>query len=163
MLATNTPDVLTDAVADLGAHAVVTPDDSAEGGPYDVLLELNAAPDPNAPDRVQIMTMHKSKGLEFDNVILPCLSTKPRAGNSPLLRWSEMEDLVIGTIRETGADRDAVYDYLGLHERRKADHEVGRLLYVAATRAKKRLHLFGEKDEKGSAYEQVRQLHLAQD
>lgn len=116
----------------------------------EALQKLNAAPDPNAPDHVQVMTMHKSKGLEFDNVILPCLSTKPRAGNSPLLRWSEMEDLVIGTIRETGSDRDAVYDYLGVHERRKADHESGRLLYVAATRAKKRLHLFGERDEKGS-------------
>ncbi len=116
----------------------------------DELLRLCAAPDPNAPKTIQVMTMHKSKGLEFDYVLLPGLSNKPRTGSSPLLRWAEFDDLVIGSIRETGADRDPVYDYLGVHERRKQDHEAGRLLYVAATRAKKRLHLFGNEAVSGS-------------
>jgi ATP-dependent exoDNAse (exonuclease V) beta subunit len=96
------------------------------------------------------MTMHKSKGLEFDNVILPGLSNKPRSGSSALLRWSEPDDLIIGCIGETGAGRDAVYDYLGVLERRKQNHEAGRLLYVAATRAKSRLHLFGSVPQTGS-------------
>ncbi len=116
----------------------------------DALKKLYAAPNPLAGDRVQIMTVHKSKGLEFDNVLLPGLSNKPRTGSTALLRWSEREDLIVGCIRETGADRDAVYDYLGVHERRKEDHEAGRLLYVAATRAKQRLHLFGSQPLTGS-------------
>ncbi len=33
-----------DALADLGAHRVVTPDDQADHGPYDVVLELVGAP-----------------------------------------------------------------------------------------------------------------------
>jgi ATP-dependent exoDNAse (exonuclease V) beta subunit len=116
----------------------------------DELGRLCAAPDPNAPKTIQVMTMHKSKGLEFDNVILPGLSNKPRTGSTPLLRWAEFEDLVVGCIRETGADRDPVYDYLGVHDRLRQHHEAGRLLYVAATRAKKRLHLFGNQASSGS-------------
>jgi len=114
------------------------------------LSKLCAAPDPEAGDRIQVMTIHKSKGLEFDHVILPGLSNKPRVGSISLLRWSERESLIVGCIGETGADRDRVYDYLGAHERRKQDHEAGRLLYVAATRAKKRLYLFGDQPETGS-------------
>ncbi len=116
----------------------------------DALDKLCAAPDPNAPNRIQVMTMHNAKGLEFDNVILPGLSNRPRSGSTHLLRWSELDDLVVGCIRETGADRDPVYDYLGILDRRKQDHEAGRLLYVAATRAKKRLFLFGHQAQSGS-------------
>jgi len=116
----------------------------------EALKKLFAAPNPLAGDQVQIMTVHKSKGLEFDNVILPGLSNKPRSGSTALLRWSERDDLIIGCIRETGADPDPVYDYLGVHERRKQEHETGRLLYVAATRAKQRLYLFGGQPQTGS-------------
>jgi ATP-dependent exoDNAse (exonuclease V) beta subunit len=116
----------------------------------EALGRLNAAPDPLAPDRVQIMTMHKAKGLEFDNVILPGLANKARSGDGALLRWAELEDLVVGCVRETGGDHDRVYQYLGALERDKEYHEAGRLLYVAATRAKKRLHLVGGEAVKGS-------------
>jgi ATP-dependent exoDNAse (exonuclease V) beta subunit len=116
----------------------------------EALAKLTAAADPAAPDRIQLMTMHKSKGLEFDTVILPGLSNRPRTGNSALLRWEESDGLVVGCIRETGANRDPVYDYLGAVEREKANQEAGRLLYVAATRAKRRLHLFGGEAVAGS-------------
>lgn len=116
----------------------------------DALDKLCSVPDPNATGSVQIMTMHKSKGLEFDNVILPGLGNRPRAGNAALLRWQEHGGLVVGSIGETGAGPDPVYGYLGKLESRKADHEAGRLLYVAATRAKKRLHLVGGEPAAGS-------------
>jgi len=116
----------------------------------EALARLNALPDSSASGRIQIMTMHKAKGLEFDHVILPGLSNTPRRGGSALLRWCEMDDLVAGCIRETGASRDPVYDYLGVLERRKESHEAGRLLYVAATRAKKRLYLLGSEQKADS-------------
>jgi ATP-dependent exoDNAse (exonuclease V) beta subunit len=116
----------------------------------DALQRLNAAIDPLAPERVQIMTMHKAKGLQFENVILPGLGSRGRNGDTSLLRWAELEDLVIGCVRETGGDHDRVYEYLGSLERSKEHHETGRLLYVAATRAEKRLHLVGGKAVKGS-------------
>ncbi len=116
----------------------------------EALGRLNAAPDPLAPDRVQIMTMHKAKGLEFDNVILPGLANRPRGADGGLLRWAELDDLVVGCVRETGGDHDRVYQYLSTLERDREFHEAGRLLYVAATRAKKRLHLVGGEAANGS-------------
>ena len=44
--------------------------------------KLYAAPDAKAPDTLQLMTIHKSKGLEFDTVILPGLDRKTGGGAS---------------------------------------------------------------------------------
>ncbi|MGH9612712.1 MAG: UvrD-helicase domain-containing protein, partial [Bryobacteraceae bacterium] len=52
--------------------------------------ELFAKPDPNAPDRLQILTIHKAKGLEWDRVILPGLDAGTRPSDPPLLRWQEV-------------------------------------------------------------------------
>ena len=111
--------------------------------------KLYAGPDTGAPDTLQIMTVHKAKGLEFDHVILPGLDR--RAGNDEkrLLAWLERpsdepgeSELMIAPINETGSDNDgAIANYLNRVEQDKAAHESQRLLYVAATRAKKQLHL----------------------
>ncbi|MCA2964662.1 MAG: UvrD-helicase domain-containing protein [Acidobacteriota bacterium] len=107
------------------------------------LARLFARPDPLADGRIQILSMHKAKGLEFDVVILPELH-RPAGNDQPsLLRWRMAEDeLLLGCIRETGAERDPVYDYLSEYERTRSGHEMARLLYVACTRAKRRLFLF---------------------
>jgi len=110
--------------------------------------QLFAQPDVQAPDTLQLMTIHKAKGLEFDTVILPGLGRRPRNDSSPLLRWMQTTEqsasnLLLAPIRATGADHDALYHYIGACEAKKARNENGRLLYVAATRAKKHLHLLG--------------------
>jgi ATP-dependent exoDNAse (exonuclease V) beta subunit len=51
--------------------------------------------------------------------------------------------LLIAPIHETGAEENLAYDYLKALERESEDTEAGRLLYVAATRAKQRIHLLG--------------------
>ena len=95
------------------------------------------------------MTIHKAKGLEFDTVILPGLGYQPRGNDPRLLVWLERPrmhrgaDLLLAPIRERSQDDDPIYRYLELLDGRKAEHEDGRLLYVAATRAKARLHLIG--------------------
>ena len=115
----------------------------------EALEKLFAPPDPESDGKVQVMTMHKSKGLEFDTVILPGLGRTPRNDNEQLLNWSYFPDedgneqLVMAPIRETGADREAIQSYIRLLERTKQQHEDLRLLYVAATRARKRLYMFG--------------------
>jgi ATP-dependent helicase/nuclease subunit A len=55
-------------------------------------------------------------------------------------------DLLLAPIHATGAGADQTYEYLKLVEKRKSELEAGRLLYVAATRARSELHLLGHCD-----------------
>lgn len=131
-------------------------DDLDDGGDitsFDALDErlqkLYALPDPLADGTVQVMTIHKAKGLEFEVVILPGLGRKPAADRKRLLLWAEIPELsspqklLLAPIEETGQSRDPIYSFIwGIH-RDKAAHEAGRVLYVAATRAREHLHLIG--------------------
>lgn len=115
------------------------------------LKQLFAAPDAEADGTLQVMTIHKSKGLEFDTVILPGLGRRSRQGDQSLLRWLEHPDcgLLLAPIAQLdGQSRDPIYDFLGRCLKEKEDLEVCRLLYVAATRARHRLHLLGHATEK---------------
>ena len=105
---------------------------------------LYALPDVRAQDDdVQIMTIHRAKGLEFDTVIVPGLDRLPRPGPKPLFAWKSLPGgrLLLAPIDETGAGEDPTYQYVRELDRESDDIEAGRLFYVAATRAKKRLHL----------------------
>jgi len=95
------------------------------------------------------MSIHKAKGLQFDVVIVPGLGRKTRSDDSRLMMWlvrprlGAEPDLLLAPIHATGADRDRTFDYLKYIEARKSEYESGRMLYVAATRAKSELHLLG--------------------
>lgn len=105
------------------------------------------------PARLQIMTIHKSKGLEFDCVILPGLSTKPPNMDTTMLRWLKLpseehgELLLLSPMKAAHHDRCLLYDYLGKLDAQKNSYELQRLLYVAVTRAKKRLYLFDNSEK----------------
>jgi ATP-dependent exoDNAse (exonuclease V) beta subunit len=107
------------------------------------LDELYALPDVAAgPDAVEIMTIHKAKGLEFDTVIVPGLDRSPRSGAKPLLVWKAFgSSLLLAPINATGSDEEPMYNYIRALDRDAEDIEASRLFYVAATRAKSRLHL----------------------
>ncbi|HEY7788313.1 MAG TPA: 3'-5' exonuclease, partial [Casimicrobiaceae bacterium] len=97
---------------------------------------------------VQVMTLHKAKGLQFGAVILPSLDLKAGRGDSPLLRWKVREHegertLILAPMRArvgVRAEPDPVYKWLGGLDDAEERAELARLLYVGATRAKRRLH-----------------------
>jgi ATP-dependent helicase/nuclease subunit A len=132
-------------------------DEMDEGSILDVaaleqrVRDLYANPDSD-DDSLQIMSIHKAKGLEFDVVIVPGLSREPQKDEARLMLWLERpriggkSDLLLAPIHATGADNDKTYNYLKRIDGIKSEHESGRLLYVAATRAKSALHLLGHTD-----------------
>ena len=96
---------------------------------------------------INLMTIHKSKGLEFDHVILPGLEGKPSSDKKPLLRWCKHIDednhmsLVMAPLGAHDEEDDSVYSYLKQEDSFKTRLENTRVLYVAATRAIRKLYL----------------------
>ena len=114
------------------------------------LDELFAPPDPDPrAHQVQILTIHKAKGLEFDTVILPGLGRKPRSNSKELLQMlrytnnAGQEQLLLTTLEASGQASGSISKWIGYMDEQRESHERQRLLYVAATRAKQRLHLLG--------------------
>ncbi|PIQ96462.1 MAG: hypothetical protein COV67_09475, partial [Nitrospinae bacterium CG11_big_fil_rev_8_21_14_0_20_56_8] len=79
---------------------------------------------------VQIMTMHKAKGLEFDYVILPGLGRKPKPPTRSIVSWiPHGTRLLVAPKEETGTDRSASFGFLAKLDKEKDDCETLRLLY----------------------------------
>lgn len=97
---------------------------------------------------VQIMTVHKAKGLQFPIVIIANASARTRGGNAPVLARPEygvalkMRDDA-GQWQETAA-----YSSAKALESRKGLAEEKRLLYVAFTRASDYLIISGQRRSK---------------
>ncbi|MCP4409462.1 MAG: UvrD-helicase domain-containing protein [Gammaproteobacteria bacterium] len=110
---------------------------------------LYAPTDPEADESLQLMTIHKAKGLEFDTVIIPGLGRRPKTDEQRLLVWLEWprtqgdSDLLLSPIKGATEQQSRAYGYIVDIEKEKARYEDGRLLYVAATRARNHLHLLG--------------------
>lgn len=123
------------------------------------ISRLYAAPGhPGA--KVEVMTLHKAKGLEFDWVFVPSIQGGTRGGGGDLLLWDEFTDGEGNPefLFDLRAARDAeqgqrIYDLLRRRGRDKQALELGRLLYVGCTRAAQRLFLSGcaEWDEERGA------------
>ncbi|MFQ5658822.1 MAG: UvrD-helicase domain-containing protein [Gammaproteobacteria bacterium] len=117
------------------------------------VANLYAAADVGAEDRLQIMTLHKAKGLEFDTVILPGLGRGSGRDETSLLLWAvnpheSSQDLLLAPVKAAGDNASPIHEYIDRLEKKKQRYEEGRLLYVAATRARKQLHLLGTVDVK---------------
>jgi ATP-dependent exoDNAse (exonuclease V) beta subunit len=103
--------------------------------------------DSSADSKVQLMTLHKSKGLEFDWVIIPALGRTTAADKRELLAWHEYHGLagetgfLLAMDDQQGRDELSLYNYLSEANKRKRQLEATRLLYVGCTRARKQLFL----------------------
>ena len=117
----------------------------------DEITKLFATPDSNG-ENLQMMSIHKSKGLEFDCVILLGLGATTGGNNrdKPLVLWEEVTvnentELLAAPYIPKGLRTDtvSVYDYIETLENERDANEAARVLYVAATRAESKLHLVG--------------------
>jgi ATP-dependent exoDNAse (exonuclease V) beta subunit len=99
---------------------------------------------------VQVMTMHGAKGLEFNTVILPGLGRGTKTSAKAILSWKEIVTdqagmgLLLAPIERTGAVADPISELIRRLDHEQDDREQDRLLYVAMTRARRRLHLIGQ-------------------
>jgi ATP-dependent exoDNAse (exonuclease V) beta subunit len=118
------------------------------------LEELCALPDPEASSEfgVQLMTIHKAKGLEFEVVIVPALEVDGQRGERGMFSWlerglvdggnEEATEFLIAPIQTKGGDKGLTKAWVDAVKARRAKDEMRRVLYVAATRAREELHLF---------------------
>ena len=133
-----------------------------EGGAIDFarfdegLKKLFAVADSSAEaSRVELMTMHGAKGLQWDVVLLPGLGKRGNNGDTPLLALTDVpavgHELPLLALRAATRSDDALFSLVNGIEKSKYDYELARLLYVACTRAETSLHMFGRVSEKGQA------------
>jgi ATP-dependent exoDNAse (exonuclease V) beta subunit len=130
------------------------------------LDKLTALPDPASSSDcgVQLMTIHKSKGLEFEVVIVPELQAAVGGGSRKMLSWlerglsqpgdsGEITEFLIAPFQRKGEERGSAKAWVDRVYRERESQEARRILYVAATRAREELHLFARpvcKEEDGS-------------
>ncbi len=127
---------------------------------------LKAQPDPSAGSDhgVQLMSIHKSKGLEFEVVIVPDLQAQGGRGDYGLLSWLErgianadesgdITEFLVAPLQPKGTEGGKAKKWVDRVRRERESQETRRILYVAATRAREELHLFARpeyKEEHGS-------------
>jgi ATP-dependent exoDNAse (exonuclease V) beta subunit len=125
-------------------------------GLHAALDELYALPDPAASTDfgVQLMTIHKSKGLEFEMVIVPDLEAEGKKSERTMISWlergladpqredSQLTEFLIAPIQAKGTEAGAAKRWVDRVKRERERQELRRVLYVAATRAREELHLF---------------------
>ena len=112
------------------------------------LQDLYAPADTSPGIRVEVTTIHNAKGLEWDVVIVPCLGRKPQRDETQLLYWREQvrgdsDELLLAPMEAIGSgeERPSFQKLLERMARERSSQETRRLLYVACTRARRRLHL----------------------
>jgi ATP-dependent exoDNAse (exonuclease V) beta subunit len=116
------------------------------------------------------MTIHKSKGLEFEIVIVPDLQSSAARGKTKLLSWlerglaeadaaDEATEFLVAPLQAKGSERGTAKAWVDCVYRSRELQEMRRLLYVAATRAREELHLFAQpayKREKDGSFTLVK-------
>jgi len=124
------------------------------GEDFDVRLNaLFAQPDPRASERfgVQLMTIHKAKGLGFDVVLVPGLERSTGQDRQQLICMLERvslneageDEILVAPIGSRGGDKHPLYQWVRRQRRMREEEERKRVFYVACTRARRELHLFG--------------------
>lgn len=111
------------------------------------------APDVEAADAVQVLTIHSAKGLEFPVVVVASLHREPSGTPDPIC-WSAETGLGLKWFVPGTAERiaDPVMRAFSSFQSERERAEEDRLLYVAMTRAEERLILSWKVSERAPRY-----------
>ena len=101
-----------------------------------------------AAAKIQIMTIHQAKGLQFPAVIVPEMNTRPKADTSPIAHGSidgKIPEVGLALLDEEGNSvKTGLLQAIMNQAKEKSSAEDARLLYVALTRAKYRAAILGD-------------------
>jgi ATP-dependent exoDNAse (exonuclease V) beta subunit len=112
-------------------------------------LDLKLALSPHLQKGVSLISIHASKGLEFDHVFL--IPGRRKTSDSKLFaRHAEgfifkIHDCEFETGLKYKLGESENFSLIQKHEKNLANEELARLIYVALTRTKKHLHLYPNK------------------
>ena len=107
---------------------------------------------PESISPVQILTIFKAKGLEYDHVFLPGLNKQEPNDAQKLVSWHEFVNkenkprLLLSLIKQPTEERkeeNNTNDLIKFEEKIKKELEFNRILYIAVTRAKFSVSLSG--------------------
>lgn len=122
------------------------------------LMEMELASESSAilePKRIQLMTVHASKGLQFKHVLLLSADIRPKSTNVRTFSKDEEQKKWSFVIKNPQDDSN-VYSPLALKQKAfQSDKELDefwRLLYVAVTRAKEQILVFSDEKPDGNSW-----------
>ncbi len=149
-------------IANARRYLQLLDDIEEQAGGIDFVLLKNRLEDLYAettavPGAVDILTIHKAKGLEWDVVLVPGLERRAQVNREKLLNWSEIDSvdskaarIVLAPIAERGEGSKELNAWLRDIAKTRDAAERTRLFYVACTRAREELHLFASPKLKAS-------------
>jgi ATP-dependent helicase/nuclease subunit A len=104
------------------------------------------------PSAVHLMTIHKSKGLEFPVVFLCCCGKRSQADTSSNVFFASDTGITFSPPLPSscysipGIRKNFIWEQSNAENKRKRTAELRRLLYVGMTRAEKELYITGNLD-----------------
>lgn len=133
----------------------------AEVAEQEALREGEALMQPFGGGAVTLMTVHKSKGLEFPIVFVCDMGQGQRDPRQGALHFHrELGWALMGCTPEGSSRKPALAQVIGARQAARDEAESARLLYVAMTRARDFLILCGKENPgRGSWFEALHNLH----